>query len=514
MNDRLKELRERSNKRKQLLAQVYGVENPDNLGAVLKTHDETKPASKKEKSSSIQDSTALLSATSSSAMSVSSKFNHLPQRLSDQRQNPESKDEFDTEEVYRDSSAFLKGTQSANPHNDYCQNFVDTGERPQNFIRDVGLANRFEEYPKLRELIKLKDDLISNTSTPPMYLQADLEVFDLRDLKCKFDVILLEPPLEEYQRTQGAAFDKYWDWDEIESLDIPSIAAQRSFIWIWAGNAEGLERGRSCLKRWGFRRCEDICWIKTNIKNPGHNKNLEPNAIFQRTKCLKRWGFRRCEDICWIKTNIKNPGHNKNLEPNAIFQRTKEHCLMGIKGTVKRSTDGDFIHANVDIDLIIEEEPEYGTKDKPVEIFHIIEHFCLGRRRLHLFGRDSTIRPGWLTVGPGITSSNFDADSYAGFFESQPDAYLTGCSDEIERLRPKSPTGGDRGSRGGRGRGGGPLGGVTGPGMRGGGMRGGGGNIGSRGGGPPQGRGAPSGRFRGLGRGLGFKPRGMRDDMR
>ena len=37
--------------------------------------------------------------------------------------------------------------------------------------------------------------------------------------------------------------------------------------------------------------------------------------------------------------------------------RTKEHCLMGIKGTVRRSTDGDFIHANVDIDLIIDEEP-------------------------------------------------------------------------------------------------------------------------------------------------------------
>ena len=149
-----------------------------------------------------------------------------------------------------------------------------------------------------------------------------------------------------------------------------------------------------------------------------------------------------------------------------------------------------------------------------VEIFHIIEHFCLGRRRLHLFGRDSTIRPGWLTVGPGITSSNFDADTYSGFFESQPDAYLTGCSDEIERLRPKSPTGGDRGSRGGRGRGGGPPGGAAGSGMRGGGMRGGGGNMGSRGGGPPQGRGASRGSFRGLGRGAGFKPRGMREDMR
>ena len=50
--------------------------------------------------------------------------------------------------VYRDSSTFLKGTQSSNPHNDYCQHFVDTGQRPQNFIRDVGLAYRFEEYPK------------------------------------------------------------------------------------------------------------------------------------------------------------------------------------------------------------------------------------------------------------------------------------------------------------------------------------------------------------------------------
>ena len=36
--------------------------------------------------------------------------------------------------------------------------------------------------------------------------------------------------------------------------------------------------------------------------------------------------------------------------------------------------------------------------------------------RLHLFGRESTIRPGWLTVGPGLTSSNFDPDLYNGYF--------------------------------------------------------------------------------------------------
>lgn len=106
----------------------------------------------------------------------------------------------------------------------------------------------------------------------------------------------------------------------------------------------------------------------------------------------------------------------KVLEPNAVFQRTKEHCLMGIKGTVRRSTDGDFIHANVDIDLIIDEEAEPGSLDKPVEMFHIIEHFCLGRRRLHIFGRDNTIRPGWLTIGPGLSMSNYDKNLLNSYY--------------------------------------------------------------------------------------------------
>lgn len=94
------------------------------------------------------------------------------------------------------SNLIVQGTQSSNPHNDYCQHFVDTGQRPQNFIRDVGLADRFEEYPKLRELIRLKDELIKETATPPMYLQTDLKTFDLKTLGVKFDVILIEPPLE------------------------------------------------------------------------------------------------------------------------------------------------------------------------------------------------------------------------------------------------------------------------------------------------------------------------------
>ena len=34
---------------------------------------------------------------------------------------------------------------------------------------------------------------------------------------------------------------------------------------------------------------------------------------------------------------------------------------MGIKGTVRRNQDGHFIHANIDLDIIITEEPEIGS---------------------------------------------------------------------------------------------------------------------------------------------------------
>ncbi|KAK3911779.1 N6-adenosine-methyltransferase non-catalytic subunit [Frankliniella fusca] len=393
MGDMIKELRERSQKRKKLLVQTLGVSNVDELGQALGTRDETQDRKQTLNSNSIHETKAEKSA---------------------------NQDDVSDELVYTDSSTFLKGTQSSNPHNDYCQHFVDTGQRPQNFIRDVGLADRFEEYPKLRELIKLKDDLIQQTATPPMYLKCNLQTMDLKQLDHKFDVILVEPPLEEYQRTMGVTNMEFWSWDRIMQLDIGELAAPRSFLFLWCGSSEGLDMGRFCLRKWGFRRCEDICWIRTNIDNPSHSKNLDPKAV---------------------------------------FQRTKEHCLMGIKGTVRRSTDGDFIHANVDIDLIISEETEYGSLEKPVEIFHIIEHFCLGRRRLHVFGRDSTIRPGWLTIGPELTNSNYNADLYNSYFSSGQ--LTTGCTDRIEALRPKSPPPKGKGGPGGRGRGGPSRGGFS-----------------------------------------------------
>lgn len=99
-----------------------------------------------------------------------------------------------------------------------------------------------------------------------------------------------------------------------------AIADTPSFIFLWVGDGIGLEQGRQCLKKWGFRRCEDICWVKTN-------KHTATPAL--------------------------------RHDSHSLFQHSKEHCLMGIKGTVRRTTDGHIIHANIDTDVIIAEEPRY-----------------------------------------------------------------------------------------------------------------------------------------------------------
>lgn len=308
---------------------------------------------------------------------------------------------------------------SRGEQNDYSQNFVDTGLRPQNFIRELELTSVVEDYPKLRELIQKKDEIVANSASAPMYYKCDLreQVLSPEFFGTKFDVILVDPPWEEYVHRAPGVTDhmEYWTFEEIMNLKIEAIADTPSFVFLWVGDGVGLEQGRQCLKKWGFRRCEDICWVKTN-------------------KTTATPGLRH--------------------DSHTLFQRSKEHCLMGIKGTVRRSTDGHIIHANIDTDVIIAEEPPYGSTAKPEDMYRIIEHFSLGRRRLELFGEDHNIRAGWLTVGKDLSSSNFNSEGYVRNFSDKdgkvwqggggrnppPEAgHLVLTTPDIEALRPKSP---------------------------------------------------------------------------
>jgi hypothetical protein len=122
---------------------------------------------------------------------------------------------------------------SRGEQNDYSQNFVDTGMRPQNFIRELELTNVVEDYPKLRELIQKKDEIVAHSASPPMYMKCDLHEFELSPefFGTKFDVILVDPPWEEYvHRAPGVADHmEYWTFEEILNLKIEVHCFQLSF---------------------------------------------------------------------------------------------------------------------------------------------------------------------------------------------------------------------------------------------------------------------------------------------
>ena len=100
-----------------------------------------------------------------------------------------------------------------------------------------------------------QDKQIRDRGTQPMYLNCDLKTFDLSTLESKFDVIHVTPPLEQYQRrASGVVFPwKPWEWEEVMALKLEEIAAQRSFVFLWCGSAEGLDMGRECFRKWGYR---------------------------------------------------------------------------------------------------------------------------------------------------------------------------------------------------------------------------------------------------------------------
>ena len=340
----------------------------------------------------------------------------LNQGQNEDKQEKKTKNNNKKEEVLVNSIKADGGAYKGKPKNDYCLHFVETGERPQNFIRDYEEEKRFLDYPKLNELIKLKNEVLKKRATPPMWLKCDLKTYDLSSLG-KFDVILIDPPLPEYYRRAKsfgvdlAPFEP-WTFDEIQNLRVDLIADNCCFLFLWVGSSEGLDKGRELLKNWNFRRCEDIVWIKTN------------------------------------KLNFTKMSNSSSESEDNLLQHTKEHCLVGIKGAIKRGIDSHFIHANIDTDVIVYEEPPQGSTEKPVELYRIIERFCMGRKRIELFGEDRNKRPGWLTLGLSLSNSNFCLEKYNDYFKGDlcyPDVQgyeggrYVGCSMEIEGLRPRSP---------------------------------------------------------------------------
>jgi mRNA m6A methyltransferase non-catalytic subunit len=127
----------------------------------------------------------------------------------------------------RNSGGPMGKAPSRGEQNDYSQNFVDTGMRPQNFIRELELTSVVEDYPKLRELIQRKDEIVAKSASPPMYYKCDLRehVLTPEFFGSKFDVILVDPPWEEYVHRAPGITDHIENWtvDEIMNLKIEVV---------------------------------------------------------------------------------------------------------------------------------------------------------------------------------------------------------------------------------------------------------------------------------------------------
>jgi len=179
---------------------------------------------------------------------------------------------------------------------------------------------------------------------PPQWLKCDLRYFDMTILG-KFAVIMADPPWNIHMELPYGTLSD----DEMRKLNIPSLQDD-GLIFLWV-TGRAMELGRECLKLWGYERCDEIIWVKTNQ--------------LQRIIRTGRTGH-------WL-----NHG--------------KEHCLVGIKGQPKE------INRGLDCDVIVAEVR--ATSHKPDEIYGIIERLSPGTRKIELFGRPHNVQPNWITLG-------------------------------------------------------------------------------------------------------------------
>ncbi|KAG9509626.1 N6-adenosine-methyltransferase MT-A70-like protein, partial [Fragariocoptes setiger] len=179
---------------------------------------------------------------------------------------------------------------------------------------------------------------------PPQWIQCDLRFFDMSILG-KFSVVMADPPWDIHMELPYGTMSD----DEMRKLNIPSLQDD-GIIFLWV-TGRAMELGRECLALWGYERCDEIIWVKTNQ--------------LQRIIRTGRTGH-------WL-----NHG--------------KEHCLVGIKGNPRG------INRGLDCDVIVAEVR--ATSHKPDEIYGIIERLSPGTRKIELFGRQHNVQPNWITLG-------------------------------------------------------------------------------------------------------------------
>lgn len=245
----------------------------------------------------------------------------------------------------------------------------------------------YPEESQKTQLLK-KEFQLANTKTdtgeqvnmfPPQWIQCDIRYLDMTVLgKCA--VIMADPPWDIHMELPYGTMSD----DEMRKMPVP-LMQDDGYIFLWV-TGRAMELGRDCLELWGYKRIDEIIWVKTNQ--------------LQRIIRTGRTGH-------WL-----NHG--------------KEHCLVGVKGNPKGVNKG------LDSDVIVAEVR--ATSHKPDEIYGIIERLSPGTRKVELFGRPHNVQPNWITLGNQLEGVRLvDPEIVKRFKDKYPDGNCMGPPKDNKR---------------------------------------------------------------------------------
>ena len=151
-----------------------------------------------------------------------------------------------------------------------------------------------------------------------------------------------------------------WTFEEMCELKIHEISETPSFIFLWCGSGGiGLNQGRQLLKKWGFKRCEVIAWLKTNKKqmndimkplanNTNHNTNKDNNNN-NNNNCITNLFYEHNSDMNIITNTLHNNNNNNSKQQIMDYQMTTPisnqqtfHTLNQCQNEQIYENEGDF----------------------------------------------------------------------------------------------------------------------------------------------------------------------------
>lgn len=317
--------------------------------------------------------------------------------------------------------------------NDYSNQSLHTRQISTRYIRNVN--SPMEGYPKLRKLKDLKAKQVENHATKPYGVRVNtnqivptLEKW-VNNYSIQFDVIMI-----------GALVENQFLLPLLNLLPLFKLCTKPGFLFIWTTTAN-IKQLTTLLNgdKWNkkFRRSEELVFVPVDENSPYFPRGVN-DGFYQ---------------------DNSNNGNSQSL-----LRRQQWHCWMCITGTVRRSSDADLIHCNIDTDLQMETptSPDMGYNNAvPAAIYRVAENFSNSNRRLHIipcktgYKLPVKMRKGWVIMLPDVLVDNFDPMDYemqlyskstvkyksvaGNGQQKQVPQYLVPQTAEIESLRPKSP---------------------------------------------------------------------------